>query len=163
MIRNYEAPDLDAVLRVNASNVPEVGPLDAHKLGLLLDEAGLVQVVEVGGSVEGMMVILEEGGTYESANYAYFCGRHEAFAYVDRIALTPTIRGQGWGPQLYANAENWAEENLKPFLVAEVNTIPENPRSLRFHEIYGFQQIERVRPYGPDGEVVMLEKPLTLR
>ncbi len=161
MIRNYQPTDFEAVMRVNASNVPEVGEMDGPKLELLLDEAGLVQVVEVDGSVEGMMFLLVEGGTYASANYAYFCQRHQAFAYVDRIALAEGARGQGWGPELYKNAEQWAKENAKPFLVAEVNTVPNNPRSIRFHEIFGFTEVERRNPYGSEEEVAMFEKAVS--
>jgi predicted GNAT superfamily acetyltransferase len=160
MIRMYQASDFDAVMRVNAANVPEVGEMDAAKLELLLDEAGLVQVVEIDGEVHGLMFILVEGGSYGSANYAYFCERHPSFAYVDRIALADGARGKGWGPKLYESAEQWAKDNAKPFLVAEVNTVPNNPRSIRFHEIFGFTEVDRCNPYGPDEEVAMFEKVL---
>lgn len=160
MIRKYQTSDFDAVMRVNAANVPEVGEMDDAKLGLLLEEAGLVQVVEIHGEVHGMMFILIEGGTYASTNYAYFCDRHPSFAYVDRIALAEAARGQGWGPELYENAEQWAKDNAKPVLVAEVNTVPNNPRSIRFHEIFGFTEIERRNPYESDEEVAMFERVL---
>ena len=160
MIRSYEPKDFDAVMRVNAANVPEVGEMDDAKLELLLEEAGLVQVVEIHAEVHGMMFILIEGGTYASANYAYFCDRHPSFAYVDRIALAEGARGNGWGPKLYENAAEWAKNNAKPVLVAEVNTVPNNPRSIRFHEIFGFTEIERRNPYGSDEEVAMFEKVL---
>lgn len=160
MIRNYRADDFEAVMLLNEANVPEVGEMDEEKLELLLREAGLVQVIEIDGSIQALMFILVEGGTYGSPNYAYFCDRHEAFAYVDRIALAEGVRGQGWGPKLYSSAQQWAIANAKPFLVAEVNTIPNNPRSIRFHEIFGFTEIERRKPYGPDEEVAMFEKAL---
>jgi predicted GNAT superfamily acetyltransferase len=161
MIRDYEDGDFEAVLEINSKNVPEVGFIDGDKLGLLLNEAGLVQVVDLEGAVEGMMIILEEGGSYRSPNYAYFCDRYKSFAYVDRIALMPAARGGGWGPKLYDNAQQWGRGSGKSHFVCEVNTIPENPRSLRFHEVYGFRPIERRRPYGADEEVVMLGMPLT--
>lgn len=161
MIRDYVPGDFESLLEINSQNVPAVGLMDEDKLRLLLSEAGLVQVIELDGSVVGMMIILTEGGSYASPNYAYFNKRHTKFAYVDRIALAPQARGQGWGQRLYENAEQWGRGSGKSHFVCEVNTIPENPRSLRFHEIYGFEQVELRRPYGPDEEVVMLEKPLT--
>lgn len=160
MIRDYAPGDFESLLEINSQNVPAVGEMDGDKLEILLSEAGLVQVVELDGSVVGMMIILIEGGSYGSPNYAYFNQRHTKFAYVDRIALAPPARGQGWGQRLYENAETWGRGNGKSHFVCEVNTIPENPRSLRFHEIFGFEQIELRRPYGPDEEVVMLEKAL---
>ncbi len=45
-------------------------------------------------------------------------------------------------------------------LAAEVNTEPPNPRSLRFHRRFGFIEVARFRPYGPDAEEAMLVKHL---
>ena len=158
MIRPYRASDMAALLAVNKANEPEVGPLDDAKADLLVREAGLVKVVEVENAIIGMMFLLQEGGTYASPNYAYFCGRHQAFAYVDRIALLPQGRGRGWGLQLYGIAERWAIDNNKAALCAEVNTVPDNPRSIRFHERFGFDSIEVLQPYGGEESVMMFEK-----
>ncbi|MEZ5226999.1 MAG: hypothetical protein R2710_10080 [Acidimicrobiales bacterium] len=65
-----------------------------------------------------------------------------AFAYVDRIAIAESeSRDQGWGPALYHDFQAWAVANDRPRLAAEVNTQPPNPRSLRFHEIFGFDEV----------------------
>lgn len=156
MIRDYQPADAAAVLFVNAANQPEVGPMDAAKLELLLTEALLVRVVEIAGAVQGVLILLQEGGTYASPNYAWFGARYPTFAYVDRIALNPAARGSGWGVALYEEALACATAKNKAALVAEVNTIPDNPRSLRFHAKFGFHEVGRERPYGGDEEVAML-------
>lgn len=161
MIRDATRADHAAVLALNAANVPEVGTMDAAKLDFFFDESPYFKVVELDGDVAGFLIGLTEGNTdYPSKNYHWFIERHDSFAYVDRIAIGASARGQGWGPALYTDFEGWAIANNRPRLAAEVNTEPPNPRSLRFHEIFGFQQVGRFRPYGPDEEVAMVIKEL---
>ena len=161
MIRPYRDTDREAVLRINADNVPEVGPMDDAKLDLLLDAAGMFRVVEVDGEVVGLFIGLPEGTAYRSPNYALFGERHTRFAYVDRIALSAGARGGGWGPALYHQFEHWARGTERPVMCAEVNVEPPNPRSTRFHERFGFVAVAETSPYGPDDVVAMFEKDLS--
>ena len=160
MIRAYTPSDRHGVLAINEANVPEVGPMDDAKLDLLIDEAESFLVVEVDGVVVGMMILLGPGGAYASPNYRWFVERYDQFVYVDRIALAESARGQGWGPALYATFEEVARERGVVTLTAEVNTVPINERSLRFHEVAGFDEVARCQVYGGDGEVAMLVKTL---
>lgn len=156
MIRPYEPGDADVVMALNEANVPEVGTMDRDRLQLFADHSPYFRVVEVAGEIVGLLVGLTEAETmYPSPNYKWFCERYPSFAYIDRVALAESSRGQGWGPALYKDFEAWGREQGKPALLAEVNTIPDNPRSRRFHEIYGFVEVGRERPYGPDEEVAM--------
>ena len=156
MIRPFESSDRAAVLAINAANVPEVGEMDDRKLSLFGRISPWFRVVELDGVVVGFLVGLSEASTeYQSPNYRWFCERYPSFAYVDRIALSEVGRGKGWGPALYDELASWARSTGRPSLCAEVNTVPANPRSIRFHEIYGFAEVARCRPYGPDEEVAM--------
>ena len=158
MIRPFETRDRAAVLELNSLNVPEVGEMDDPKLDLLLGEAVATLVVDVDGSIAGFMMLLGPGGAYGSPNYAWFSERYPDFLYVDRIAISEHARGQGWGPALYGHFESLARTRGVPVMLAEVNTVPPNPRSSRFHEIFGFGEVARCRPYGGDEEVAMLAK-----
>lgn len=160
MIRAYVEGDREAVLALNADNIPEVGEMDGAKLDLLLSEAVAVEVVEVDDEIVGFMILLGPGGSYASPNYRWFEERYDNHLYVDRIAIATAARGQGWGPALYARFEELGRERGASVLTAEVNTVPINERSLRFHSIAGFEEVARCRPYGPDEEVAMLAKPL---
>ena len=81
--------------------------------------------------------------------------------HIDRIAIDANQRGQGWGPAFYRDFEQWARQERLKQLCAEVNVVPPNPRSVRFHEIYGFSSIEEFEPTGsPDYRVIMLAKAL---
>ncbi len=161
MIRSAASADHAELLVLNAANVPEVGTMDAAKLDFFFEHSPYFKVVEIDGAVAGMLIGLTEANTdYPSKNYQWFLERYDSFAYIDRVALGESSRGQGWGPALYQDFEAWAIANDRPRLIAEVNTEPPNPRSLRFHEIFGFSEVGRFRPYGPDEEVAMVAKEL---
>lgn len=160
MIRDYQADDREVFLAINQMNLPDVGPMDGDKLDLFIAEAAQLSVVDVDGAVVGIMVLLGPGSSYASPNYRWFSERYEDFVYVDRIALAPAARGQGWGPALYERFEALAVERGAPVMLAEVNTVPRNDRSLRFHSIAGFDEVARCQPYGGDEEVAMLVKTL---
>ncbi len=168
MIRSYTAADQEALLALNAANVPDVGPMDEDKLALFVAEALRLDVVELDGLIEGALVVLGDRTSYRSPNYRWFAERHERFAYVDRVMLSEATRGQGWGQALYDLAVTTARALGKPVLAAEVNMLPPNPRSVRFHQGFGFVEVGRQRPYGPDEEVAMFElsldpEPVTAR
>lgn len=159
-IRPYRPEDASAVLALNAANVPEVGPMDRPKLDHFAQCAEWFPVVEVAGEVVGYAILLVEGTVYGSPNYAWFCERFERFLYVDRIAVAAHATRKGIGRRIYREAIALAEKGQRPALCAEVNTVPPNPRSMAFHEGFGFQEQGRTRPYGGDEEVSMLMRTI---
>jgi predicted GNAT superfamily acetyltransferase len=161
MIREYKTDDADKVLAINAACVPEVGTMNANKLALFVELSPFFKVIELDARVVGFLIGLTELSTqYTSPNYVWFSKRHERFAYIDRIAIAEEGRGQGWGQKLYNEFESWARDQNKQVLAAEVNTIPDNPPSHRFHQAFGFVDVKRTYPYGPKEEVAMYEKVL---
>ena len=104
MIRPYRDTDREAVLRINAENVPEVGPMDGEKLDLLLDAAGMFRVVEVDGEVVGLFIGLPEGTAYGSPNYAWFGALvlhniYDAAEFLDVASYTNVVR---WAEEITA-------------------------------------------------------------
>ncbi|MGK2930230.1 MAG: GNAT family N-acetyltransferase [Acidimicrobiales bacterium] len=159
-IRDARPDDREAIRRVNVANEPEVGPLDAARLELFTGAAARFSVVEADSEVTGLFVGLSDGLDYASPNYRWFVQRHARFAYVDRIALQPAVRGLGVADALYDDFERWARQEGLAVLCAEVNTVPANPRSLRFHERRGFVVVDEIAPYGGEERVAMLEKQM---
>lgn len=160
-IRSRRPDDDDRLVAINQANEPEVGPLDPARLALFAAEADAWDVVELGGELVGLFVGLTQGCGYDSANYRWFAARRDRFAYVDRIALQPAARGLGVADALYDRFESRARAAGIPVLCAEVNTVPPNPRSLRFHERRGFVVVGEEAPYGGHERVAMVEKSLT--
>lgn len=162
MIRAYEPKDATAVLALNDACQPEVGHLDQAKLDSFATWDSFLRVVEVDGQVEAFLLGLRETAPYPSPNFGWFVERFDSgFAYVDRIAVSEAARGQGWGPALYDHFTQWARDVGLPRVCAEVNVVPPNPRSIRFHQIYGFAELEEFEPTGSvDYRVVMLSLEL---
>lgn len=161
-MRAYEPSDESAVLSINAEWVPAVGEMDADKITYFAENAQFFIVEEDdAGEVIGFLIGLDETNTdYPSKNYAWLKERYPKFAYVDRIALTDSARGNGLGARFYNAFEAWAVGFGKIYLTAEVNTVPNNPASHRFHEKRGFVETGRAKPYGGDEEVAYYEKVL---
>lgn len=161
MIRAYQDGDASQVLALNEACIPEVGPMDQDRLDAFVDWAPYLQVVEVDGRIVGFLIGLTEEAPYDSPNFRWFADRHDSFAYVDRVAIDEAQRGAGWGPALYRAFEAWVRDAARPVLCAEVNTDPPNPRSLRFHDLFGFEMVAQFEPKGtPDYRVGMMEKKL---
>lgn len=135
--------------------------MDQAKLDAFIEWAPYVRVVEVNGSLAGLIIGLLEDAPYDSPNFGWFATRYDQFAYVDRVAIAEVNRGEGWGPALYRDFEAWAVGQGRRTLCAEVNTVPPNPRSLRFHDLFGFDLVDQFEPTGsPDYRVGMMVKTL---
>jgi predicted GNAT superfamily acetyltransferase len=97
------------------------------------------------------VLVIPPGTLYDSPNYQYFCDRYHDFIYVDRVAITAMHQGKGFGAALYREVEN---RSTAPLFTLEVNVVPPNEGSLRFHRREGFVEVDRLetRP----GKVVSL-------
>lgn len=159
-LRDYDPSDAETILEINASNQPEVGPMDRAKLDTLASQSLWFPVAVRGAEVVGFAIILTEGASYGSPNYRWFTERNPRFAYVDRIAISKDARSLGIGRAIYSRVVEMARDTDRSVVCAEVNTIPPNDASLAFHARSGFVEVSRQRPYGEDTEVAMLERPV---
>ncbi len=156
-IRDMTAADLDRVLEINESNVPEVGPADLERLRFIVDESAMALVVESGtGEVVGFCLVLAPGSSYDSINYSWFMDRYETSYYLDRVAFDSSAQGQGLGSALYAEVDRRLQQ-VGTGLALEVNIDPPNEPSLAFHRKHGFIEVGRQMSKGI--EVSMMHKP----
>ena len=151
MIRDYVTSDLPAIWRINQENVPAVGEETLDALGVIADASSVALVVEVGAVVAGFCLVLPPGTDYDSPNYRYFCDRYEDFIYLDRVAISAAHRGRGLGAAMYREVERRMPGK---WFTLEVNVVPPNEGSMRFHLREGFTELDRLetRP----GKVVSL-------
>jgi predicted GNAT superfamily acetyltransferase len=161
ILRDFHETDSAALLELNANNRPEVGPLDIERLRHFASVSPFFKVAHVRGTLVGFLLgTVDSSRAYAGPEFRWFRARHATFAYVVRVAIADSARGQGLGPRFYHAFENWAIAAGKPLLCADVNTIPANPRSLRFHTLFGFHEVGRTNPDLDGREVAMLAKTL---
>jgi uncharacterized protein len=151
MIRDMRDTDLPSVLLINQANVPAVGHETVKSLHSLFVLCSIALVIEIDGHVQGFCMLLPPSTAYKSPNYLYFQKRYDHFIYLDRIAIADGYRNQGWGPLLYTEA---IKRSNAQWLTLEVNVVPPNEGSLRFHLREGFTELsqEETRP----GKIVSL-------
>lgn len=125
---------------INQANVPACGSETLDAMGELLAMSRIAIGVESEGELAGFCYVLEPGQPYGSANYTWFSGRYTSFAYLDRVAFAAEHQGKGHGAALYRAVEERAAPWADWFLL-EVNLVPRNDGSLRFHEREGFAEV----------------------
>lgn len=155
-IRDLHASDLGDVLRINADNVPALGASDARHMGALLDMSCTALAVELDGVVAAFCVVLPEGTDYASPNYRYFAALLPEFRYVDRIAVDATARGRGVGAAMHREI---AVRHPSHVIALEVNVVPPNEGSMRFHLRQGFSEVDRLETRPGNVVSLMLRQP----
>ena len=143
-IRRYRASDLPILHRANQASVPGVSDETYEDLRKWIDLSTCFVAVDEADHALGFLTLLAPGTrAYSSDNLRWF----EAYAeqtgksviYVDRIALLPEARGRRLGEALYRAAFTHFSDLDE--IGCEVNTLPPNPGSHRFHKRLGFEQI----------------------
>ncbi len=157
-LRDAVAEDLKQVFALNEANVPAVGKVPIEKMHWFRDHAHYFRVAVAEDFLAAFLIGLRPGTSYESSNYRWFCENYDDFAYVDRIAVSDQARRLGLASRLYDDfAAAMAEAGV---MTCEVNILPPNPSSMRFHERRGFRQVGTIE-YEPGAkEVALLELKL---
>lgn len=133
--------DLVAAWSINEANVPAVGAETLESLLSIFSESEVALGAFDGGSLVGFCLVLPPGSSYESPNYRYFCDRYADFAYIDRVAFLGSHQGSGWGTKMYREVEKMVGRTP---LALEVNVVPPNEGSMRFHLREGFTEVDRL-------------------
>lgn len=141
-IRKAEKRDFPFILRENEDNVKFLSPMSADALARFSENAELLLVAEIGGEPSAFLIALREGLTfYESENYRWFQSHYGKFLYIDRIVTSDICRGHGVGKRLYQAVFRHAAETGVPVVTAEIDTLPYNEASLKFHKAMGFYEV----------------------
>ena len=129
------------IFALNQENTPEVGSLVSIKeLQNLVTQSSNNYYISLNDTVIAFMICFRERSSYHSVNYKFFSKKENKFLYVDRIAIKDTYRRKGIAKNLYSIIEMQANAESIP-LCCEVNTIPLNEISIKFHQDFGFSQV----------------------
>ena len=153
VIRDARKEDFSEILRLNEESVHFLSPMDMEKLIRLDKESAFHKVITVDGEVRCFCLAFREGAPYESVNYRWFQDHFDEFLYVDRVVVDCDIQGEGLGKLMYEEVFRFAKENKVGRITAEIDVKPENPISLKFHDLYGFKEAGRQEVY--DGAKVV--------
>jgi hypothetical protein len=137
-IRDLAAGDHHAVHAINEAGTPGVHTASLEELAAITRMSCIALVAEDDGAVVAFCQVLAPGAPYRSVNYRWFSERYDDFVYLDRVAVAPDHRGRGIGAGLYAEVERRASA---AWFTLEVNLVPRNEGSLRFHARHGFHEV----------------------
>jgi predicted GNAT superfamily acetyltransferase len=155
-IRTTQQDDSSQILRLNEESVQFLSPMTAERLALLHTQAAYLRVLEVAGQVAAFVLAFREGSAYDSPNYGWFASRFPKFLYIDRVVVSLDIQGRGAGKLLYEDLFAFARTSGIGLVTCEIDLVPPNPNSQRFHERYGFTQVG-TQTYGHAQKLVSLQ------
>jgi predicted GNAT superfamily acetyltransferase len=142
-MRDWRSADEADILRLNTESQSVLSPMNDERFAALRSMCCLLEVAAVDGRVVGFLMGFSDGAGYDSVNYRWFASRLQRFLYIDRVVITPELRGTGLGRRFYTEAERWATEHELCWLAAEVDLQPPNTVSLGFHRRLAFVEVGR--------------------
>ena len=132
--------NLPKLLELNEAALPAVSSVNLNEMQHFLKIVDYFNTLKINNKVAGFLIALTPGKDYNSVNYKWFENNYESFMYVDRIVVTPTYQGHGFGTAFYNDLVNFSKRNV-PRITCVVNIIPPNKESVLFHTKYGFKQV----------------------
>lgn len=162
-IRAYHSEDLARLFAANEASVPGVGKESEETLARWIAMSTCLVATNAQDLPLGFITVMGlHQPDYDSPNMRWF----ESYAkssgkrvvYVDRIALLPEARGQKLGEALYEAAFAHFEDHDE--IGCEVNTLPPNPGSHRFHQRLGFKEVGEATYKPGEKAVTFYARPL---
>jgi predicted GNAT superfamily acetyltransferase len=137
-LRDLGPDDHGALHAINEAGTPGVHTASLEELAAITRMSCLALAAEEDGAIVAFCQVLAPGAPYDSVNYRWFSARYDDFIYLDRVAVAPEYRGRGIGASLYAEVER---RTRAAWFTLEVNLVPRNEGSLRFHARHGFHEV----------------------
>ncbi len=129
------APEL---LALNNQFAQELSLLGDEKARHLVHEAFMASRI---GTADALILAFDQDAAYQNPNFEWFKERFDRFVYIDRVVVSPAMRGRGAARALYEALFKRAAKVGHARVVCEVNLDPPNPASDAFHFSLGFEQI----------------------
>ena len=143
--------DLDWMHALNETHATELSPMSRAAFADLVGASWLSLVIDPQAA---MLIAFDHAADYDSVTFLWHRERLDRFAYVDRVAVSDAHRRKGLAGVLYDALAARARGSGISALAAEVNSVPPNPASDRFHIDRGFQVV---------GEAVLEDRGKTVR
>ena len=134
--------DLKSILSLNQDSIPAVSNSNLEMMKHFLIICDYFKICKINGEIIGFLNALLPSKDYKSEHYKWFNDRYESFIYVDRIIFNKSYQNQWYGTIFYNDLMTSIKNNSLD-IVCEINTIPYNKQSIRFHKKYGFKEVGR--------------------
>jgi predicted GNAT superfamily acetyltransferase len=132
--------DALAVWEINEEGLPGTGKVTVEEISYLIEISNISIGIFDQDELVGFVICLSPNVDYGSLNYAWFNEKYDDFIYVDRIAVSINHRGLGIGSSIYQELFKISKQKRIP-IAAEVNSVPPNPGSMRFHRRFKFLEV----------------------
>lgn len=159
-IRDARPQDLEALIELNEREVPHVNSVPVSLFEWFVQEAAYFRVARAEDTVVGFLTGLAPAMPHTSQYFRWYRERYPDFIYIDRIVVAPESRRLGVAARLYDDIETRFGERVS-MLACEVNLVPRNEPSLRFHARMGFRSIGTLETENGAKQVSLLVKRLT--
>ena len=140
-IEYTSSTELDQILELNQQALPAVSSVTKKEMEHFLSIVDYFKSLIIDQRVVGFLIALTPGKDYHSVNYQWFEHKYKSFMYVDRIVITPTHQGKGFGTTFYNDLSKSTDQTITK-ITCEVNLKPTNEESMLFHKKYGFEQVD---------------------
>jgi uncharacterized protein len=144
MLRDAASRDWPEILALNEEWVRYLSPMDGARLAKLAGASCYFRVIEHERKVAAFLLAFRKGAAYDGTIFQIFDKQTDDFIYVDRVVVALLHRGKGMADDLYDDVVAFAQASGAGRLVCEVNLLPPNESSLRFHDRRGFRAIGRL-------------------
>ena len=132
---------LKEIFKINEGYNPFLGPLESlDNLIELIKRSNYSVFLTNKEQICAFLVSFRENSSYQSKNYEFFKNRFERFFYIDRIGVVESFKNQGLGTFIYNKIDAICIKDKLP-ICAEVNIVPINEESIKFHEKMGFKKV----------------------
>ena len=144
MIENLPQPISDSIvpkiLTLNNAHSVELSWLDVDRLKSLLRQAFYARMI---GSADAFLLAFDQSASYDSPNYMWFRQRYTRFVYVDRVVVSPSMRGRGYARLLDTDLFEQARRAAHHVVVCEVYSDPPNPAPMLSTRLSNFRKLVR--------------------
>ena len=140
-IRNAAREDFAQILAINEASVQFLSPLSFERTIALHELAAYHRAVTTSDGVQAFLLALREGATYDSVNYQWFSSHFTQFLYIDRIVVSTSAHGKGYGKRLYEDLIAYAQQTQIGLITCEFDIEPLNIASQRLHQSFGFTEV----------------------
>ena len=140
IIEDIKKKDFEDIINLNKKFITVLNDLTLKDLIYFKKISPYFKTLKIGDKFEGFIITLFPNCNYKSENYIWFNSRFKSFIYIDRICISNKQQQKGYGFAIYKDLLKNIKKKVKR-ITCEVNLIPENFISNRFHKKFGFEEI----------------------